>query len=353
MNLNGKVIFLIPGFASDEGDQNCLPYLQDLMLLLKDKLGSDRMEIIAFQYPFQRSTYNWHGIQVHAMGGKNRKGISKLLTWIRVWTVLRNIQAKSTIGILHAFWLSETALIAQIFGFFHKVHSMVTIMGQDPLKSNKYLRLLKLRKFTLIGVSNFVSEELEKSSGHPADDVIPHVLKTENFANLPESEPSYDILGVGNLYPLKNYNLFIEIVEILVRDFPELKCGIAGSGAQHDDLLKLISAKKLDKNIELLGETQRSKVLAIMKNSTVFLHTSQYESQGFAMSEALYLGMKVVSTPVSDTESNDSIQCGKTPQELADCVRIALGNKTRECVVFYPAEKAVGKYLSHYMTFSK
>ena len=54
MNFNAKIVFLVPGFPKDEADENCLPYLQDLMMLLKGQMGADQLEVVAFQYPFKR-----------------------------------------------------------------------------------------------------------------------------------------------------------------------------------------------------------------------------------------------------------------------------------------------------------
>ena len=348
MSFNGRIVFLTPGFPKDETDQNCLPYLQDLILLLNEKLGDGHIEVISFHYPFTSSSYLWNNIQVHAIGGKNRKGLHKLSTWIRVLSLLRHIHAKRPIDILHAIWLNETALMAQFFGFLNKINSVVTIIGQDPLKSNKYLRLISSKNSTLIGISNFVSEQLLKSTGHRADEVIPLVCRAERFNNLPETSLSFDLLGVGNLSPLKNYALFIDVIELLVKEHPDLRCAIAGSGKQRAELEKLVADKHLTHTIQFLGETDRDVVLSIMQHSKVLLHTSRYESQGFAMSEALNQGMKVVSTPVSDTESSEFIEVGKTADELAACVQNALANPLRNSHVFYSPERAVDQYLAHY-----
>jgi glycosyltransferase involved in cell wall biosynthesis len=353
MNFDGKLVFLVPGFPKDEADQNCLPYLQDLILLLKDRLEDGQIEIISFHYPFIRSSYLWNNIQVHAIGGKNRKGIFKLLTWIRILWLLKTLHSKRSIDILHAVWLNETALMAQIFGYLTKTKSMVTIIGQDPLKSNNYLKLLRLKPLRLIGISKFVSEQLDKSTGYKADDVIPLVWRKHVFENLPESSLSFDILGVGNISPLKNFSLFIEVVEELVNERPHLKCAIIGSGKQLPELQKTLEDKRLSNNLQFLGETDRDVVLSIMKQSKVLLHTSKYESQGFAMSEALFQGMKVVSTPVSDTESNTFIEVGRTAKELAICVRNALESPIRESIIYYPPEKAIDQYLNHYLTLVK
>lgn len=66
-----KVLWITPGFASDESDSTCIPPLQDLARALQEQ--NIELTIIALDYPFNRKEYHWHGIRVYALGGANKK----------------------------------------------------------------------------------------------------------------------------------------------------------------------------------------------------------------------------------------------------------------------------------------
>ena len=53
MNSAKTVVILTPGFARDEQDSTCLPFLQEYVLTLK-KNSSYSCKIVALQYPFDR-----------------------------------------------------------------------------------------------------------------------------------------------------------------------------------------------------------------------------------------------------------------------------------------------------------
>ena len=115
-------------------------------------------------------------------------------------------------------------------------------------------------------------------------------------------------------------------------------------------LEKLIIDRSLQENIRMLGQIDRRNLHALMKNSKVFLHTSTYESQGFVIDEALYFGMKAVSTKVSDLDEGDQIKLGSDPDELAAHVSESLKNWQRQSVLLHDPDKAIIDYQNLYQT---
>src|SRR6476469_4719284 len=99
MNSDEKtLVILSPGFAKDEADTTCIPLQQSLVRVLNAKHPSLRIIIIAFQYPYERKTYSWHGNPVIAGAGRNKGGVSKWRLRRRIVRELENIQAVSPIS---------------------------------------------------------------------------------------------------------------------------------------------------------------------------------------------------------------------------------------------------------------
>ena len=47
-----RLVILTPGFPKDETDTTCIPFLQDFILELNDQYPSLKIDILAFDYPF-------------------------------------------------------------------------------------------------------------------------------------------------------------------------------------------------------------------------------------------------------------------------------------------------------------
>jgi len=77
--------------------------------------------------------------------------------------------------------------------------------------------------------------------------------------DLPTSstEKSIDLIAAGNLTPLKNHSLFIEIVHSLITDYPNLNALILGEGVLFDELNQKIKQLGLTQNIIVLGKQSR------------------------------------------------------------------------------------------------
>ena len=110
-----------------------------------------------------------------------------------------------------------------------------------------------------------------------------------------EKEKDIDILAVGSLIPLKQYDIFIETVAEIKKQIPGIKAKLIGKGPERDRLEKLISQLGLQSNITLTGELSYHEVVEQMQRAKVFLHPSSYEGFGVVLIEALYAGCHVVS----------------------------------------------------------
>jgi len=145
--------------------------------------------------------------------------------------------------------------------------------------------------------------------------VIPHGIEISLF------DPNFfirdiDIIGVGGLSIIKQYDQFVEIVAELKEHFPSIKAMLCGDGEDKDRLQKMIEDMSLKNNIEIAGVLQHTAALRLMQRSKILLHPSSYEGFGIVCIEALYAGARVISfcKPLNTEIENWHIV--KTKQEM-------------------------------------
>ena len=102
-------------------------------------------------------------------------------------------------------------------------------------------------------------------------------------------------MAVGSLIPLKQYQLFVEIIAALKKKFPLLKAVLIGKGPEKEKLSALISKYGIERNILLMGELPYPETLRWMQRTKLFLHPSSYEGFSGVCLEALYSAAHVIS----------------------------------------------------------
>ena len=181
MKSNKHIVIFTPGFAANESDLNCIPPLQSFILSLKENKPGTDISIISFQYPFKKSIYEWHNIQVYAVGGSNKKSLHRIITWVQVFFYFLKINRKKKVTTIHAFWLTECAWMGYLIGKLFKINTIATVPGQDATAENKYLRFIKGIQLKVVCCSLFVAEVLKKSSDIDPVKIIPYGINEEDL----------------------------------------------------------------------------------------------------------------------------------------------------------------------------
>jgi glycosyltransferase involved in cell wall biosynthesis len=301
------LVILTPGFPCDEKDTTCIPFLQEFVFAFLRLHPEIELHVIAFQYPYKEGHYKWNGAHVYSAGGKNTR-LARLSTWNRVNRQLKKLNKEKDVLSVHSFWLTEAAFIGQKFAKRNKLKHIAWCIGQDALKKNKYLGLLKLDEMNIVATSKQVVDTLYSSTGVKANTIIPAGLDAGKFkiAAVPRT---IDLLGVGALSELKNYGLFIDIIAELRKDINGIKAVIIGKGEQEKMLREKIKALGLEKNVEMVNELPHPEVINYMNRSKILLHTSSYEGQSTVILEAMAIGMKVVCFNVGRVNSPNIKVC--------------------------------------------
>ncbi len=341
------LIILTPGFPKDELDSTCIPSRQLFVRALYEVDPSLNIIVIAFQYPFVRSEYFWHGIQVKSFNGRNNGVMSNIIVWKNVWVSLKRINRKNNIvGILN-LWLGECALIGKLFAKRYSIRQYTWILGQDAKKGNKYLSFMKPKSTELIALSDFIAEEFFINYHIKPAYTIPVGIQTSMFrSSFPQR--NIDILGAGSFIPLKQYNVFISIIKELVFYFPDIKVIICGDGPEGIKLLSLVAENNLQNNISLPGILPHHEIIFLMQQSKIFLHTSSYEGFGTVYAEALYAGAHVVGFTKPMTKSFKHFHLVENRKEMRDKIISLLNGKELEHdkILMYPVEDIARSILS-------
>ncbi|HLY70628.1 MAG TPA: glycosyltransferase family 4 protein, partial [Puia sp.] len=280
------LIILSPGFPGNEQDSSCLPAQQSFVKSLNTIFPDLRVIILAFEYPFVRSEYDWFGNVIIPFAGRNRRKLFRLFMWQRIWRRLKKINNQANIIGLLSFWCTETALIGKLFSKkFHLTH-YCWILGQDARMGNKMIRLINPRPAELVAMSDSLADEFYANYQIRPQHIIPNGINPAIFSKN-ESERDIDISAAGSLIPLKRYDLLVDVIAEIIKSLPSLNAILCGKGEEEKKLKLLIEKSGLEKNITLTGEISHAEVLQIMQRSKIFLHTSSYEGFSGACLEAL------------------------------------------------------------------
>lgn len=301
-----QILWLTPGFAADENDSRCIPPLQLLAKGLQES-AEVKIRIIALHYPYKKEPFFWNGIKVFPC---YQTGLmSRIKIWLQVIRYFRQIIQTGQIDVVHSFWLTDAALIGHWLSAYYQLPHWVTLMGQDARPSNRYLRFFPLKKMNTVALSGFHNDQLQQTTGYAAKRIIPWGMEPIKVPEHSESRP-IDILGVGNLIPLKDYETFVRLVAKYKKSHPEFRAVLIGDGTERSRLEALAKELQVSDQLEFKGYLERAEVLELMQQSKVLLHPSTYESFGFVFLEALACGMKIVSRRVGITAPESYWQIG-------------------------------------------
>ncbi|MDN3664287.1 glycosyltransferase family 4 protein [Algibacter miyuki] len=313
---------------------------------MKNALPNSKLTLLSFQFPFTNKTYDWNGIEIIPLNGKN-KLLKKLCTWKKALNILKKIHREQPIDTIHSFWIGECAMIGERFSIKHHIKHVVTLMGQDAKSGNLYTK--KLTNSTAKIVTLSINHQSELLKNHKLKStIIPWHLNTKEFPEL--SKNNIDILGVGSVNSIKNYAHFINVISQLIKVHTNLNVVIIGDGAWRNELEQLIKKSKLSQTVTLKGKISRHEVLKNMAQSKLLLHTSLYESFGFVFLEALYSGMQIVSYDVGLAKTSTHWKVCNSETALVAACQTILSEKThtKNRILISSEKQTINAYLNLY-----
>lgn len=336
------VLLLTPGFPKNENDFLCTPPVQDFLIKYKQIYPKTKFSVITFQYPYEKKNYCWNGISVYAIGGNNTS-IKKPITWISAIRTAKRINKEFPLDSIHSLWFGECALVGNYLSKKFGCNHICTLMGQDVVSSNYYLRFIDKSKLKIISLSQNQSDDFYKITNHKVDEEIFWGIDEQLFNGYDKRE--IDLLAVGSLIPLKNYSLLIKTIAEIVKDFPDVVCKLVGDGPELLMLKNQAVQFGIDKNIEFTGLLSRKEIFKLMKQSKVFVHPSKFEGSGFVFAEALANGMNVVSFDVGYARQNEKWFVASDDDDFVLQIQKLLNHKLNfEPLNIFPISETINKY---------
>ena len=121
---------------------------------------------------------------------------------------------------------------------------------------------------------------------------------------------SNNIVLAGRLTKQKNFILFVNAFEKILKQFPDFRANIIGKGEEKNLLEEKINNLKLSNKIHLLG--YKENIYNYLFNSKFFILTSLWEDPGFVLVEAAMCNLILISSdcPNGPTEFLNNGQFG-------------------------------------------
>lgn len=197
-----------------------------------------------------------------------------------------------------------------IIAHVHLNHPKAKKTSTRSLIMNYCLTRKKTRHIIWVSNSCFNDYKFKKNVINKSE-IITNIIDCkalEKKANLADIQDEADIVYLGRLTYQKNPQRLISITNLLVKDIPNIKVAIIGSGDLMDECKKITIENGLDKNIKFYGFLSNG--YGILKNSKMFLLTSRYEGYPMCVLEAQAFGLPIVSPDLG--ELNNLIANDKT-----------------------------------------
>ena len=134
-------------------------------------------------------------------------------------------------------------------------------------------------------------------------DFIENTVDTDSFTISKKRDSNFfNFLNIAFLNKNKNQKMLIKAFKKAFVNMPEVRLTIAGDGALYNDLRKLINLEEMQNQIFLYGRANRNEIRSLLHSSDVFVLSSEYETFGVVVIEALSCGLPVLSTKCGGPE---------------------------------------------------
>lgn len=154
----------------------------------------------------------------------------------------------------------------------------------------------------VIAPSNAVARSLHEQQIFPAERIVTirHGLDPSRYGIREPVERNGFVVGsIGNLDPVKGFDILIRAVPAVLQEFPQTRLVIAGidrsaDGRHERDLRRLIADLALEDRVALTGWSDD--IPQTLAGFDLFVSSSRSESFGYAIAEAMLSGVPVIAT---------------------------------------------------------
>ncbi|WP_257324843.1 glycosyltransferase [Pseudoalteromonas rhizosphaerae] len=222
--------------------------------------------------------------------------------------------------VLHAHSLYKAGFLAEHLSRKYNIPFVVTEHISAYAKGEVSSKDINLGKAVINNASACVavSEEFRTLLNERFDtnkwSFIPNIVSDEFFSYdvnsvKSDADREFVFINVCGHHYIKRLDVLINAFNFALKLLPNIKLLIGGDGPETNSLKKLVNDLHLHEKVEFLGRLSRSQVQYHVFESDAFVLSSEYETFGVVVAEALALGKPVVSTKSGGPESiiNDEV----------------------------------------------
>ena len=335
-----RIGLVVPGFSANAADW-CIPALRHLARQLA---GDDDVRVVALRYPYRAGRYRIEGADVLALGGAARRGVGVLEVWRRAVSALAAEHRRQPFDVLHAFWATESGMLAAIAGRLLRVPTLVSLAGGELValpaiaygdqrlawERCKVRTSLRLASAVTAG-SDYVRHIAERHVQHGRLYRAPLGVPLDLFRPGTPGRTIDDaaVVHVGTLTPVKDQATLLRAFAVARARLGRGSLDIVGAGPVRGELAQLAHTLDVAPSVRFLGEVDHAALPEVYRRSNVFVLSSLHEAQGMVAIEAALCGLAVVGTRVGVVpELTDCVAPVSDAEGLADALTEALARPT-------------------------
>jgi glycosyltransferase involved in cell wall biosynthesis len=305
-----RIGLVLPGFSAEPADW-CIPALRHLVDRLAEQ---DDVRVISLRYPYRAARYQIDRAEVIALGGAQRRGLAGLSVWQAGLRTLAVEHRRRPFDVLHAFWATESGLLAALAGRALRRPVLVSLAGGElvGLPDIGYGDQLARAQRLKVTASLRLASAITAGSRHQLGLAERHLFGSNRrgLVRAPlgvdlrlfnAAEPSADaprLVHVGALTPVKDQATLLHAFAELRRRLPEVQLEIAGQGPLLDRLQQLASQLGVADGVVFRGEVAHDALPRVYAAASAFVLSSRHEAQGMVALEAAACCRPVVGTRV-------------------------------------------------------
>ena len=294
-----KILFWTPLFWPDIGGievlaMNTLPALRDR--------GHQCIVVASHRHRQQPDRMNWKGTPVYRFPFWAALAKRDLGLMMKIRKDLIELKLALQADLLHIHFSGYTAYFQLATAHAHPVPVLVTLhssladckAGPDTLLG-KFLRtadwITAVSHATLLDVRGILPEITKRSS------VIYGCVAQPNIDPLPLSFEKPRIVCVGRLVREKGFDLAVDALGLLIKDYPQLCLTIVGNGPERIPLERRVAELGLTDVVEFTGNVHNNLVPQLFNMATVIVVPSRYrEPFGLVALEAAQMARPIVAS---------------------------------------------------------
>lgn len=180
----------------------------------------------------------------------------------------------------------------------------------DPQLTPKLRFIRRLQRYVLRRASKVVvpsasfADLIIRTYGVKSDliDIDENPSETPEILPFPSEPVPHQILTIGRLEPWKNTAMIIRAIQILAKEFPDVRLLIAGDGPEEDRLKELAENMNVAERILFLGQLSRAESWHLRRSSDVLVADLAHEDLPDPIVRGAVAGIPVVAMTTSAAE---------------------------------------------------